>query len=34
MLRINDDPNSPCIAFEIENGTPTIGALFYTRERR
>ena len=35
MLRLRDnDPTSPCIAFEIDNGTPTVGALFYTRERR
>lgn len=34
MLRINDDPNSPCLPLEIVNGTPTIGALLYERERR
>ena len=35
MLRLNDnDPDGPCIALEIENGTPTIGAMFYERERR
>ena len=35
MLRINDnDPTGPCLALQIENGTPTIGALFYERERR
>ena len=34
MLRINDnDPDGPCLALEIENGTPTIGAMFYTRTR-
>ena len=36
MLKIGDPsiPGDPCIALEIENGTPTIGALFYERERR
>lgn len=33
MLRISNDPNSPCLALEIENGTPTVGAMFYTRDR-
>ena len=34
MLRINDDPNAPCLPYEIMNNTPTIGALLYERERR
>jgi hypothetical protein len=35
MLRINDnDPDGPCLALEIEHGVPTIGAMFYERERR
>ena len=35
MLRINDnDPDGPCLALEIEHGIPTIGAMFYERERR
>ena len=34
MLRINDDPNAPCLPLEIVNDTPTIGALLYERERR
>ena len=35
MLRLNDDdPDGPCIALDIENGIPTIGAMFYTREKR
>ena len=34
MLRINDnDPDGPCLAFEIDNGTPRTGAMFYTREK-
>ena len=33
MLRIKDnDPEGPCLALTIENGTPTVGAMFYTRE--
>ena len=35
MLRINDnDPNGPCIALRIEHDVPTIGAVFYTREKK
>lgn len=34
MLRISDDPNAPCLPYEIDNHVGTIGALFYTRERR
>lgn len=34
MLRINDNPNSPCLPFEIVNGSATIGALLYEREGR
>ena len=34
MLRISDDPNAPCLPFEIDDHVGTIGALFYTRERR
>lgn len=34
MLRLSDDPDAPCIPFEIDNHVGTIGALFYTRERR
>lgn len=35
MLKINqDDPDSPCLALEIENGMATVGALFYTRDKR
>lgn len=33
MLRISNDPNSPCLALEIENDIPTVGAMFYTRDR-
>ena len=33
MLRIKDnDPYGPCLALVIENGTATVGAMFYTRE--
>ena len=34
MLRINDDPEAPCLPYEIIENTPTIGALLYERERR
>lgn len=35
MLRLKDnDPTGPCLALEIVNDVPTIGALFYTRDRR
>lgn len=34
MLRIKDnDPDGPCLAMEIENDTPTVGAMFYTRDK-
>lgn len=34
MLRINDnDPDGPCLALEIENDVPTIGAMFYVRDK-
>ena len=33
MLRLEDDPESPCLAFEIQNGTATKGAMFYTMEK-
>lgn len=33
MLRLEDNnPDSPCLAFEIQNDTPTIGAMLYIRE--
>lgn len=35
MLRINDnDPDGPCLALKIENDVPTIGAMFYTRDKK
>ena len=35
MLRLYDnDPDGPCLALRIENITPTIGAMFYTRDKR
>lgn len=35
MLRINDnDPGGPCLALQIDNGVPTVGAMFYTREKK
>lgn len=35
MLRLKDnDPTAPCLALEVEHGTPTVGAMFYTRDRR
>lgn len=34
MLRIeDDDPDGPCLAFQIENDVCTVGALFYVREK-
>lgn len=33
MLRLEDNnPDAPCLAFEIQNDTPTIGAMLYIRE--
>lgn len=34
MLKINDnDPDGPCLALQIEHGVPTIGAMFFRREK-
>lgn len=34
MLKINDnDPDGPCLALQIEHGTPTVGAMFFRREK-
>ncbi len=34
VLRIHDDdPDGPCLAFQIQNDTPTVGAMFYIREK-
>lgn len=33
-LRLSNDPDAPILAGQIENGTPTMGAMFYTREKK